>query len=274
MMLKLHSFSIIIMLVFTGFSTLSQENTQIIYKEINGVSLEMDACYPMNFTETETYPAMLLFHGGGWKKGDQNDLGEVANYFTGRGFITFLVSYRVKFEHGTNPLEAVKDTKSAIRYVRKHAEQLYVDPSKIVVSGISAGGHLAATSAANSTFNNIADDLSVSAQANALILYCPLLDIGPGGYGYHAIAENYLELSPLHIIKDGLPPTIIIVGTKDRYLSMDTAKLYATKMKEAGNICELIFLRGVEHGFLWKDKPQLTNTILQASETFLQEYGF
>jgi acetyl esterase/lipase len=58
--------------------------------------------------------------------------------------VCFLADYRVNTRHLTSPFESLKDAKSAIRFIRQHAGDYHIDTAKIVASGGSAGGHLAA----------------------------------------------------------------------------------------------------------------------------------
>jgi len=74
------------------------------------------------------------------------------------------------------PRLQVEDTKSVIRYIRKNAAQLGVDPKRIVATGTSGGGDLALQSYINSSFEDLNDDRSVSPRPNALVLYCPAFD--------------------------------------------------------------------------------------------------
>ena len=86
------------------------------------------------------------------------------------------VDYRLKTRDKVRvPLECVKDAKSAIRFLRKNARLLKVDPDRIVAAGGSAGGQLAAATAmidAKET-NDDQYDLSISCKPNAVILYNP-----------------------------------------------------------------------------------------------------
>jgi acetyl esterase len=50
----------------SGF--IAQKNTQIVYKEIDGITLKMDIYYPPDIGTQDLYPAMVYFFGGGWKK--------------------------------------------------------------------------------------------------------------------------------------------------------------------------------------------------------------
>ncbi|MGV7801832.1 alpha/beta hydrolase fold domain-containing protein, partial [Mycobacterium kansasii] len=80
--------------------------------------------------------------GGGWNKGDRkNALGSICNYVLKRGYIGVSLSYRLTPE-APYPAQ-IQDVKLAIQYLRAHAEQYHIDPSRIGVWGTSAGGHLA-----------------------------------------------------------------------------------------------------------------------------------
>lgn len=74
------------------------------------------------------------------------------------------------------PRLQVEDTKSVIRFVRKNASQLGVNPQRIVATGTSGGGDLALQSYLNSAFEDPNDDRAVSHRPNALVLYCPAFD--------------------------------------------------------------------------------------------------
>ncbi|WP_258525925.1 S-layer homology domain-containing protein [Paenibacillus sp. YN15] len=87
-------------------------------------------------------PAMVYIHGGGWNHGDRKQaLGNISNYVLKRGYIGVALSYRLTPEA---PFPAqIQDVKLGIRFLRAHAAQYFIDPSRIGVWGSSAGGHLA-----------------------------------------------------------------------------------------------------------------------------------
>lgn len=87
-------------------------------------------------------PAMVYIHGGGWNHGDRKQaLGNISNYVLKRGYIGVSLSYRLTPEA---PFPAqIQDVKLGIRFLRAHAGQYFIDPSRIGVWGSSAGGHLA-----------------------------------------------------------------------------------------------------------------------------------
>ena len=97
--------------------------------------------------------------------------------------------YRIKNVHGTSPRECVKDGKSAVRYLRKNAAALGIDPDRIVAGRGSAGGHVAAATATLSNYEESGEDLSVSSRPNAPVLFNPVYDNGPDGDGVADGAE-------------------------------------------------------------------------------------
>src|SRR5690606_27476320 len=122
----------------------------------------------------------------------------------------------------TTPFESVKDGRSAIRYLRKHADQLGVDVNRLAASGGSAGGHVAA--AADLTkIDEASDDLSIDPRPNALVLFNPVFNNGPGNYGYERFKGRYKDISPFHNIKEGAAPTIVFLGTEDSLIPVETA---------------------------------------------------
>jgi len=74
--------------------------------------------------------------------------------------------------------------------------------------GRRSGGHLAAAAGNITGLEEKYEDHSVSSRPNALVLFNPVLDKGPGGFGYKQFGNRYAEISPLHNIRPGALPTI------------------------------------------------------------------
>jgi acetyl esterase/lipase len=193
--------------------------------------------------------------------------------------ITILADYRVKSRHQTTPFDAVADAKSAIRFLRRNGADLGIDTSRIVVSGGSAGGHLAAAAATVQGLNDPKDDQNVSCKPNALVLFNPVFDNGPSGYGNERVGERYPEISPLHNIRKGTPPTIVFLGTRDELIPVESAQLYKQKMEEAGCRCDLFLFEAQKHGFFnYREESKEGNanfmkTVNQA-DLFLESLGY
>jgi len=249
------------------------------YKQIDQITLKLFVKNPVNFNTKKRYPTIVFFFGGGWNSGNVTQFKPHAEYLSSRGMIAILADYRVKTRHQTTPFDAVADAKSAIRFLRQNSKKLNIDKEKIVASGGSAGGHLAAAAATVPGLNDPKDNLKVSAKPNALVLYNPVFDNGPTGYGYDRIGERYPEISPIHNIEKHTPPTIVFLGMKDDLIPVETAKLYKQKMEVAGNRCVLFLYEDQKHGFFnfredSKDGNRFfTETLLQ-TDLFLESIGY
>lgn len=244
------------------------------YKQIDTVSLEMDIHYPETYEEGKKLPAIIFFFGGGWNGGTIEQFRPQATYFASRGLISVLADYRVKSRHGTTPFDAVADAKSAIRYLRVHNEELGINPNKIIASGGSAGGHLAAAAGNVPGLDEPNEDLSISSKPNVLVLFNPVYDNGPDEYGYDRVGERYHEISPRHNIRKGAPPTLVFFGTKDRLVSPQTAKSYEYAMKSVGSRCVTYLYEGQPHGFFnFKNYPYYYKTVYQ-TDLFLSSLGY
>jgi acetyl esterase len=248
-----------------------------IYKSIDTTELKLFVRHPEKQTSNHPFPAIVFFFGGGWNSGSITQFRPHAEYFTARGMVAILVEYRVKNLHNSTPFDAVADAKSAIRFIRENATELHIDPSRIVASGGSAGGHLAAATATIHGLDELTENLLVSSRPNALILFNPVFDNGPTGYGYERVGERYPEISPLHNIRTGIPPTIVFLGTLDTLIPVETAKLYKQKMEDYRNRCDLFIYEGQSHGFFnfgrAPDNNYYIETIKEADH-FLASLGF
>jgi acetyl esterase/lipase len=95
-------------------------------------------------------PVMVFWYGGSWQQGSKGYYQFVGRSLARRGFVTILPDYRLAPDH-TYPA-FVQDAASAVRWTRDHAEEFGGDPSRIYISGHSAGGHNALMLALDSQY--------------------------------------------------------------------------------------------------------------------------
>lgn len=271
MRLKLFT-TLTISIVLIGSMCSAQE--QLLYKQIDSTQLFLEVYYPQQIHSSKPQPAMIFFFGGGWKGGTRAQFLNHAKYFSKRGLVCFLADYRTKSKNKTTPFESLKDAKSAIRFIRKNAFVFNIDTTKIIASGGSAGGHLAAATALIEDFDENTDDLSISCIPNALVLFNPVIDNGPGGYGFDRISDQYKSFSPLHNIKKGAPPTIFFLGTNDALIPVETAEYYKIVMEKAGSVCQLHLYEGESHAFFnYKNFEYYKKTVFE-TDKFLENLGY
>jgi acetyl esterase/lipase len=241
----------------------------VVYKKVGERELRLNIFEPADHKASDRRPCFLTIHGGGWTGLSPRRQYPFAAHFAKCGMVAISVEYRlVQKGSGSTVFDCVKDARSAVRYVRAHAVPLGIDPQKIIVNGGSAGGHLAAGTALFDGVDENGEDTSVSCMPNALVLYFPVIDTSKEGYGNAKIGERWQEISPLHRVKAGVPPTIIFHGTGDTVTPFKGAKAFHEAMLKAGNRCELDVNEGGKHGYLMFDRALYQDT-LRKTEAFL-----
>ena len=246
----------------------------VVYKTVGDRQLHLNIFEPEGFQSTDCRVCFLTIHGGGWTGLEPRRQYPFAAHFAKLGMVGIAVEYRlVKPDSGTTVFDCVKDSRSALRYVRAHAKELGIDPDKIFANGGSAGGHLAAATALLDGVDETGEDTSVSCKPNAMVLFFPVIDTSPKGYGAAKIGPRWQELSPLHHVKKGTPPTIIFHGTGDTVTPYDGAQAFHDAMLKAGNRCEIVPTEGAAHGYLMR-KREPYEAALRKTEEFLTTEGF
>jgi arylsulfatase A-like enzyme/acetyl esterase/lipase len=246
--------------------------TVMTFKTLKEGELKMHIFYPANHDPAKPRPVAVFFFGGGWVGGNPSQFFQQCRYLAGRGMVAMSAEYRVEAKHHTLPTACVEDGKSAIRWIRKNAKMLGVDPNQILAGGGSAGGHVAAAAATLSSYDDPSDDLSISCVPNALALFNPVFDNGPGGYGYDRVKDYWQNISPMHNLSKKTPPTIAFFGTNDEYVPVSTMKKYKEKMEQLDCRCELYLYEGQPHGFFNKHENFLKT--MEQLDPFLVSLGF
>ena len=223
----------------------------------------------------------MFFFGGGWTGGSPTQFEPQSRHLAARGMVAIVADYRVKTRQDAKPADCVSDAKACVRWVRANAARLGIDPDRIAVGGGSAGGHLAASVATLPGLDDAKDDKSVSCLPNALVLFNPGTVMAPfpgldlKGFGAGLDKARFgcepTEISPIHHVKKGTPPTIIFHGTADTTVPYATVEKFAEVMKAAGNRCELVGYAGEKHSFFNKSKYAET---LAAADAFLVSLGY
>jgi acetyl esterase/lipase len=245
----------------------------VVYKSNGTYARELRIFEPAGHQPTDRRPCFLAIHGGGWTAGSPDVMYCVADYFAQQGWLGISMQYRLqRAERGTTVFDAVKDARSAVRYLRAHAAELGIDPNRIVAGGRSAGGHLAIATALFDGVDEAGEDTSVSCVPDAVICYSPALDLSEQGYGQTIVGERWRELSPLHQVRAELPPTLVLHGVRDSITPVAGAKAFAEAMNKAGNRCELILNERGNHSYMMRTQA-LFDEAMQQTRDFLAKCG-
>jgi len=240
------------------------------YKSIDNVSLSLHIFNPANHSKQNKTPAIIFFHGGNWQGGAPSQFYRQSAYLASRGMVAISAEYRTQ-KNGTTPAESVKDAKSAIRFVRSHAQELGIDPNRLAAGGGSAGGHGAAATGSVKGFNESTDDISINVRPDALVLFNPVYDNSKKGYAHSRVKDYWKAFSPLHNIDKDTPPTVVFFGNKDKLISVDRAQLYKTTMEQYGVRSELVLYEGLGHAFF--NEARFYETVYEADK-FLTSLGY
>jgi acetyl esterase/lipase len=180
--------------------------------------------------------------------------------------------------------DCVEDAKSAMRWVRGHAERLGIDPERIASGGGSAGGHLGACVQLVDGLDAATDDKGVSAKPNAMILFNPAMMTSPdprmekegddkeerGSRLAENIRGEPASISPLAFAKTQQPPCIMFFGTADFLLK--PAEWFRDDSVAAGNSCKIVTYKDQGHSFF--NRPPYTAKTLEEVDRFLVDLGW
>jgi acetyl esterase/lipase len=248
-----------------------------LYKVVDNISLHLGIVKPADWQPTDARPA-LVFIGGTWTSQSQNWWNERMAYFASRGIVCIRTTGRTVPVNSTAPPDApAQDVKSAMRWIRSHAAELGIDPNRIGTVGASAGGHLAAVAAMINGLNDPNDDLSVSAKANALLMFNGIVDTGPNqGWGYNRVGDRYREFSPAENVSPDDPPTFEVAGTADQTMPVETVRRFESRLKAAGVRTAFHYYSGQPHGFMnhGENNGRYFYQTLLAADRFLASLGW
>ena len=242
------------------------------YKTVGDRQLKIHIHYPPGWKASDARPAIIFFFGGGWTGGKIEQFQPQAEYFATRGLVAARADYRVKSRDGVTPDKCVEDARSAVRWMRRNTKELGIDPQKLIASGGSAGGHLAACMMIAKSVEADGDDLSISTIPQAMVLFNPVLN-----FEHELIIERIngdkqlaRKISPtLHLARNS-PPALILFGTKDRLKIFGDE--YWQKAEALGIRADKYLAEGQGHGF-FNNSPWRERTLI-AADKFLASLGY
>ena len=222
----------------------------------------LDILYP-KAPATGKRPGVIMFHGGGWIRSTKETMMTAFCLpFLERGFVVANVEYRVAT--AARAPAAVNDALTAAKWFFDRAAKYNVDPARIVVTGASAGGHLALMVGMTPASAGLGPAIPIAAIVNGYGVtdVADLLD-GPHRQSF---AVQWLpeqdgrldlarRLSPLTYVRPGLPPTLTVQGENDRTVPHEQGVRLTAALKQAGVDAEMMTVAGAGHGFSKEQWP-------------------
>jgi acetyl esterase len=243
-------------------------------------------------------PCIIIIHGGGWSSNNEDIMRGLARELVKGGrYVVFSIDYRWinKLDGETNPVymhQLIEDVFGAIAHIQEHAAKYGGDPTRIGVTGDSAGGHLAEAAATLSPLIGNGGFGVTTGVYQYMPSYLPkrksivqvknqitnaIKAVAPS-YGASEAADfkNLLEqtdrgyldaISPAKHVPDAsvrLLPHFMVRGTKDPIVDHAMVQRYVDVLKAAGQPVNYIQIEGAGHAFFdWKTDATTRETFAQ-----------
>lgn len=232
------------------------------YREAGTPPMRLFVVKPSGWKAGDRRAALMFFFGGGWTTGTPASSIFWARFAADLGMIGIAPDYRTKGRHEVSPLSSVADSRAALRWVQDHADELGLDPARIVVGGNSAGGHVALWTTITHAPPGSHEKESPRLKPAALILFSTVSDTSvETGYTPQRFGERAVALSPVHRLDATMPPVLAFHGDADQTVPLRQALALRDKLVASGNACELHIVPGGGHNFgndvpEWREKSR------------------
>ena len=285
----------------TGSETQSGSDVvpDVVYGHKDGMALTFDVFKPMSNVNGA---GVLYIESGGWRS-RWRPLEESRSRFElllDNGFTVFVVRHGSAPRYNAN--EAYGDVQRAVRFIRKHAQRLDVDPERLGVYGGSAGGHLSLMlGLASDTGDTTSEDevLQSSSKVAAVVAYYPPVDLRPqsGAEGdfQPATTDSFFyadglvvprsterwsalnleasvatNLSPITHVSSDDPPTMLVHGDADVIVDLNASQIIHASLQANNVETELVVIEQGAHGWPNPDnRARAMEALIEWFETHL-----
>jgi acetyl esterase/lipase len=239
------------------------------YARAGGKSLRLDLYLPQGIPGP--LPAIVWVHGGAWRKGSKENT--PARRLADRDQAPYAVAsigYRLSQE-AIFPAQ-IHDCKAAVRWLRAHAQQYNLDPTRFGAWGGSAGGHLVALLGTSGGVPDLEGDLGHAEQSSRVQAVCDFfgpsdflrMDDVPGEMTHHApdspesqllggpireCPDRVARANPITYVTPGDPPFLIVHGQEDFTVIANQSELLYQALRRNGVEARLHLVPGAGHGF-------------------------
>lgn len=276
------------------FAAPNEKASFVVHKDLVYSSPEMELTLDLFLPQevSESVPCILVIQGGGFNAQDGQKFRPFAEYLAEQGFAAALIAYRGRPDHQYK--DTVADTKAAVRFVRKTAEQYSIDPKRIGAMGRSAGGTLAgllAVTGGLESFEGEGGHAAYSSRIQAAVAYAGVFDfvsrftddkqialqpnvetkvISNGkwvGPPFSPDGKEWIHASAItHVDKED-PPILLIHCEDDAIVPWLQSELMFEAMKKVGADVSQIYYKEGGHGFTGRGEQSMAAMVEFFKET-------
>lgn len=228
--------------------------TGIPFAAPGGTPLHLNLYRPL---QKGRYPVVVLLYGGAWQRGAPILEDRLARYLAARGFCVFVPEYRHAPVY-RYPAQ-LEDIRSALAFVRQEGGRYEADPSRIVLWGKSAGGHLAMLAAYQPDLPPVAGVVSYYGPIDLTAGYNDPprpdpIDVRRSleiflGRPPNALRAQYLAASPSSYASRPLPPTLLVQGGRDHIVLPKFPRRLRDRLHRTGTRAALVEIPWADHAF-------------------------
>lgn len=253
-------------------------------------------------------PCIVIIHGGGWSSNTEDIMRGMARELTKDGkYVVFSIDYRWLNKLDGDEVEntmpdLIEDVFGAIAHIMEHAKEYGGDPTRIAVTGDSAGGHLSAVAGTmpnkigdggfgkkpgvfefmptympeGKTVNQVREEMMAAIQAAAPSYgVFGVEELGrfvAGPNSTEASQDAVAPLSNIPNVSDRAVPHYLTRGTKDGLIKDEAVKLYVDALVDAGQRVEYVQVGGAGHAFFdWKPDERTKATFEKYGVYYINE---
>lgn len=258
------------------------------YHRIDQRDLHLDLFLPKQAGSTAA-PLVIMIHGGGWRSGNKDMDHPMAAYWAANGYIAACVEYRLSME-AQYPAQ-IQDIKTAIRWLKLHAQRFAIDTTKVAIMGCSAGGQLAALIGSRNddfplyqtdAYNQVSDRVQAVIDFDGVLAFLhPDSSEGKDRPDKPSAATQFLgipaqdcpdrwnEASALHQVNPSSAPILFVNSSQPRFSAGQQDMMH--KLDALGIPNKAYLLEGTPHSF-WLFQPWMNEAMQQAVQFLDQLY--
>ncbi len=280
----------------TAHASVTEPAATQVYATVDGQELSADVWVPPVGGPSTGRVAVVKVHGGSWSQGARGEAPAWDSELAEQGAVVVDVDYRLTGDVDGEPWrEQPADVACAVAWVGANAEQLGVDPERIVIMGDSAGAHLALLAAYAPEEFPPSCALPAVRPAGVIALYPPTELVSlqrSGGWRYPDVLPGdgvldlmggaapeqdpraYAAASPLTWVARvgaGVPRTLVVHGEADRVVPVDQSRRLVAALEQVGAERASVEAPFANHAFDQVWGAVTTQTARTAVERWLQE---